>query len=247
MTVFQDPEFKRQWADIADLEGKQPNGRRIFMTVYCHPVIGHLRVAKWLPKRNICGSDSEFLTMLSDDLRYEDNLFVIDSGPFEGHYQKVTDADSITGNATKISSTGGNDSGFCANCSQNVTNSSKVDESNPDFVEIEDFTDSDTDYRALAESKRQQTSSKEPEAPERPTLDESNIQNDALERRKWLKINNFSVIIPNQFSRGQPCLARQTTKMATTRSTRSRAPHHRPRAPTNRPHHRRTAPTHPQR
>ena len=194
MTVFQDPEFKKQWADIAEQESKQPNGRRMFMTVYCHPVIGHLRVAKWLPKRNVCGSDSEFLTMLSDDLRYADDLFVIENGPFEGHYQKVTDAESITGNATKITDPGNNDSGFCPNCSNNSTNlEPRVSESDPSFVEIDEFTDSDTDYQALAESKRPQTSSKGPCAQDRPSLEQSTIENDTLERRKWLKMLVFQL------------------------------------------------------
>lgn len=224
MSVFQDPEFKRQWAHIAELESKQPNGRRMFMTLYCHPVIGHLRVAKWLPKRNICGSDSEFLVMLSDDLRYGNDLFVIEGGPFEGHYQKVTDADTISGDATKISISGNDDSGFCPNCSQNATNPTKVNESDPDFVEIEDFSDSDTEYQTLAAKNRPQTSSKGPSAPDRPSLEESNINEDSLERRKFFKYG-LSVKIPNQFSSGQQCLARQTTTVATTCATRPTAPH----------------------
>ena len=185
MTVFQDPEFKKEWAAIAELESKQPNGRRMFMTLYCHPVIGHLRIAKWLPKRNVCGSDSEFLTMLSDDLRYGDGLFVIESGPFEGHYQKVTDAESISGNATKLRTSEYDDSGFCPNCTNNSNVSAlKIDDSDPDFVEIQEFTDSDTDYQALQEASRRQTSSKEPEAKEKPDLDESSIRDDSLEQRK---------------------------------------------------------------
>ena len=186
MSVFQDPEFKRQWAHIAELESKQPNGRRMFMTLYCHPVIGHLRVAKWLPKRNICGADAEFLTMLSDDLRYAGDLFVIENGPFIGHYHKVTDADSITGNATKIPTASGDDSGFCANCSQNRTNSTRV-ETEPSFVEIDDFTDSDTDYQDLmASQNRPQTSSKTSNGPDRPSLEESSITDEAIERRKLI-------------------------------------------------------------
>ena len=183
MSVFQDPEFRRQWADIADRESRQPNGRRMFMTLYIHPVIGHLRVAKWLPKRNVCGSDSEFLTMLSDDLRYADDLFVIEDGPFEGHYQKVTDADSINGNPTKITTPNPNDSGFCANCSNNSR--SMANGSDPDFVEIHDFTDSDSEYQALAEAARPQTSSAAQDADARPSLDVSTIENDTLERRKF--------------------------------------------------------------
>ena len=182
--VFQDPEFRQKWAEIADLEGKQPNGRRMFMTLYIHPVIGHLRVAKWLPKRNICGSDSEFLTMLSDDLRYENGLFAIEDGPFQGHYLKVTDADSISGNATKIQPNGGNDSGFCPNCSNNSSATRVATEADPDFIEIDDFSDSDTEYQVLQEASKPKTSSKTSEASERPSLDVSAIANDTLERRK---------------------------------------------------------------
>lgn len=186
MSVFQDPEFKRRWASICELEGKQPNGRRMFMMLYCHPVIGHLRVAKWLPKRNICGADTEFLTMLADDLRYANDLFVIEDGPHEGHYQKVTDADSITGNATKIQVSGNNDSGFCPNCS-NSSNVSrpKIDDSDPSFVEIDDFSDSDSEYQVLQEANRPQTSSKTQDAQEKPVLEQSTInKDDTLERRK---------------------------------------------------------------
>ena len=184
-SVFSDPEFRQKWAEIAELEGKQPNGRRMFMTLYVHPVIGHLRVAKWLPKRNICGSDSEFLTMLSDDLRYENGLFAIENGPFQGHYLKVTDADSISGNATKITTDGGNDSGFCHNCSNNSQGSAQAPvEADPDFIEIDDFTDSDTEYQVLQEANKPQTSSKATETTGRPSLDVSTIENDTLERRK---------------------------------------------------------------
>ena len=137
MSVFQDPEFNKRWADILDRESQQPNGRRMFMTLYCHPVIGHLRVAKWLPKRNVANSDTGFLTMLSDDLRYANELFVIEDGEFEGHYLKVADALAVTNNATKIIVTNGDDSGYCRNCSVNSNESSnKVSDLDPDFVEI---------------------------------------------------------------------------------------------------------------
>ena len=184
MTVFQDPEFKKRWADILDRQAQQINGRRMFMIIYCHPIIGHLRIAKWLPKRNVAGSDSEFLTMLSDDLRYADDIFVIEKGEFMGHYQKVTDTLMVTNNATKLIVTNGDDSGICRNCSINSTESEAKTNADPDFVEIPDFSESDTEYEALVQAaKNNQTSSRATNAASKPDLDVSTID-DELERRK---------------------------------------------------------------
>ena len=190
MTVFQDPEFNKRWAEICEAESRQPNGRRMFVTLYCHPVIGHLRIAKWLPKRNVSSADSDFLTMLADDLRYAKDLFVVENGPFEGHYQKVTDIESLTGETTKISIQAGNDSGFCPNCSANSNATDSKNETDPDFIEVPDsFSESDTEYEIIQNKARSQpqTSSRAENQKPKPKLDISSISNDAnetLERRK---------------------------------------------------------------
>ena len=189
VSVFGDPEFRKRWAEILDKQSQQPNGRRIFMQVYPHPVIGLLRVAKWLPKRNICQQDQEFLTMLADDLRYNNELFVVENGPFEGHYQKVQEVELFHEQATKLSIPL-NDSGFCPNCSGNTT---KTDGSDPDFVEVveDDFTDSDTDYRTWIEqnakkNERPTSTQVEGTSAPAPSLDASSIASDSLEKRKFL-------------------------------------------------------------
>ena len=187
MTVFQDPEFNKRWAEICEAESRQPNGRRMFVTLYCHPVIGHLRIAKWLPKRNVSSADADFLTMLADDLRYAKDLFVVESGPFEGQYQKVTDIECLTRGTTKISIRSGDDSGYCPNCSNN-SNVGDKNESDPDFIEVPDFSESDTEYELIAAAKaRPQTSSCVQNEKSKPELDVSSISNetnDTLERRK---------------------------------------------------------------
>ena len=148
-SITESPEFKQKWADILEAQSQQPNGRRIFMQVYPHPIMGLVRIAKWMPKRNVCEEDQVFLTQMADDLRFDEGTFIIENGPHGGHYRKINDVDCISAKTTKLDVSGNNDSGFCPNCSV----STGQNRSDQDFVEL-DFTESDSEYEHLAEQAR---------------------------------------------------------------------------------------------
>ena len=68
----------------------------------------------------------------------------------------------------------------------NSTNSEPKTEADPDFVEIQDFSESDTEYEALVQAaKARQTSSRTTSAEPKPDLDVSTIE-DEVERRKFI-------------------------------------------------------------
>ena len=175
ISVMESPDFKAKWAAILETQSQQSNGRRLFMQLYFHPIMGSLRVAKWLPKRNVCDQDQVFLTQMADDLRFDDGTFVIEGGPHEGHYRKVTDIDCISSKTTKIETSTNNDSGFCPNCSASFGQN----QTDPDFVEI-DFTESDSEYEQLAEQARKariSTSTKIDSAPEASNSSSTDMNN----------------------------------------------------------------------
>ena len=183
VSVMESQEFKDRWADILEAQSQQPNGRRIFMQIYPHPIMGLVRIAKWLPKKNICEQDHVFLTQTADDLRYDEGTFVVENGPFEGHYRKITDTDCISVKTTKMEIRNSNDSGFCANCSV----PQEPEQYDPEFVEIEFSGSDDSEYERLAQKAREKhaTSTKiEKEAEASTSQNVTTSDADELERRE---------------------------------------------------------------
>ena len=191
--ILLEPEFNKRWAEILDLQSHQPNGRRMFMTVYVHPVMGTLRVCKWLPKRNVSQQDQTFLVQSADDLRYRNDVYVIENGPNAGFYKKLFDLDieNMDIDATKLCGASCDDSGVCVNNSAISGQSDpSSDKSEPEFVEIS-FSESDTEYENIQAMVRKTekvqiaTSSTNKSGDASPaSLDVSSISNDTLEKRK---------------------------------------------------------------
>ena len=185
-TILLDPEFNEKWAAILEAQSKQTNGRRMFMTLYFHPVMCMLRVCKWLPKRNICETDQTFLVQAADDLRYQNEVFLIEQGQFQGYYKRAGDLTIPESKTIKMDITA-NDSGLCVNCSTQSVSMSAASE--PEFVEITDFTDSESEYQNIMEKKQKEkqaaTSSQTGSVDNAmESLSLSDIPNDTLEKRK---------------------------------------------------------------
>lgn len=143
LSIMESQDFRDKWAAILEAQSQQSNGRRLFMQIYMHPIIGSIRIAKWLPKKNICEEDQVFLTQMADDLRFDEGTFIIEDGPHNGHYKKINDLDGISSKTTKINVSSNNDSGFCPNCSASLGQSTEAE-----FVEV-DFSESDSEYERL--------------------------------------------------------------------------------------------------
>ena len=191
ISIFENPEFRQKWADILERQSRQPNGRKLFMTVYFHPILGHVRVAKWLPKRNVCMGDQGFLIMTADDLRCTNDVFAIESGQYQGYYRKVSDFEPDMKDTIILNASTFNDSGV-----DGVTNN-KNGGSDPEFVEITDeFTDSETEYEALMKknSSLVKTSTKDDNGQQKPSLDESDILSNELEKSKLQSYSHHPLV-----------------------------------------------------
>jgi len=194
ITIFENPEFRQKWADILEHQSRQPNGRKLFMTIYPHPILGHIRIAKWMQKRNVCMEDHGFLTMTADDLRCANDIFAIEAGQYQGYYRKISDFEPDIKNTIVLNASTFNDSGV-----DGVVND-KNEGSDPDFVEItDDFTDSETEYEAIMKKNSSivKTSTRNDDGQQKPTLDESEILSNELEK---CKLQSYSRYLPQIIS-----------------------------------------------
>ena len=188
ISCMMEPEFNRRWAEILDLEATQVNGRRTYMTVYVHPVMCTIRIAKWCPKLNVCNEDQVSLTQAADDLRFEQRLFVVEHGNNSGYYHKCNgEACWMDQEPTKLNiSSTSDDSAFCSNCSGGVNTSTDTDFSQDS--EFERLT-AELNLRQAKKSDKQPTadqvtSSKTDIGDERPQLEVSTIdQNSSTESK----------------------------------------------------------------
>lgn len=150
--------------------------------------MGTLRVCKWLPKRNVSQEDQTFLVQTSDDLRYRNEVFSVNKGVNAGYYRRLHDLDIEDRATVKLLVDDGNDSGICQNCSAISGQSiDRADRSDPDFVEVSSFSESDTEYEKIVHKTNNVkiTSSTNELTEEKPaSLDASTISNDTLEKRK---------------------------------------------------------------
>ena len=87
--VLNEPKFTADWAKIVDVQSEQKdNVRRLYMTIYVHPLIGSIRICKWTPARNVVTSDQQFLSQFSDLLKFDCGLFAVEKGAHKGYYHR---------------------------------------------------------------------------------------------------------------------------------------------------------------
>ena len=87
--ILHEPKFTEAWAKIVDIQSEQrDNVRRLYMVLYVHPLIGTIRIAKWLPARNVHTEDNVYLTQFSDLLKFDSGLFAVDAGSHKGYYHR---------------------------------------------------------------------------------------------------------------------------------------------------------------